>query len=231
MHGSDLGYLPPWWWRGRGLRKAPRVRAGDGDGNLQFAVQLSRDTNVDDADEHVDDEGVAMSVAMTNLERDARVDAYAPASVTSRRRRQRGNVLLEQALVLPVMMLLMFGVIDMARALYAYHYVGYIAREATRWASVRSGTGSFGPIDNTDVTAFVKDVPLGLDSTQFTTDLKWISPPNLTPLCLGGLANSNLNRKPGCVVQVTVNYQFKFVVPIMPAGFQMSSESQMIITQ
>jgi len=147
--------------------------------------------------------------------------------------RQRGAAIVEQALILPVLLGVLFGVIDMSRALYSYSYVSYIAREATRWASVRSTTANGGPADDTTVDNFVKNVNgMGLDSTQFTTDLSWISPPNLTPLCPGGLANSNLNRKPGCIVQVTVNYNFKFIVPFIPSGgFTMSSGSQMIITQ
>lgn len=169
-----------------------------------------------------------MSAMLLGVGRDARTNAIDAAIAGGRR--QRGNVLLEQALVLPVMMLLMFGIIDMARALYAYHYVSYIAREATRWASVRSGALNGGPIDNTMVANFVKDAPLGLDSTKFTTDTQFLRPPNGTPLCPAPGA-SPFNQKPGCIVQVTVDYQFKFVVPIMPAGFTMSSESQMIITQ
>jgi hypothetical protein len=118
----------------------------------------------------------------------------------------------------------------MSRALYAYHYVGYIAREATRWASVRS-IGNGGPVGQGDVAAFVADVSgMGLDSTQFKTDVAYLRPPNGTPLCpVAG--DDPSNQKPGCIVQVTVDYQFKFVVPFMPAGFKMSSESQMIITQ
>jgi Flp pilus assembly protein TadG len=173
-----------------------------------------------------------MSVTMIGIERAAHTSGTATSFAKVRGRRQRGNVLLEQALVLPVMMLLMFGVIDMARALYTYHYVSYIAREATRWASVRSTIANGGPVDQGDVGNFVKDVSgMGLDSTKFTTALAWIAPANLSPLCPGGLANNNTNRKPGCVVQVTVKYNFKFIVPIMPAGFTMTSESQMIITQ
>jgi Flp pilus assembly protein TadG len=146
--------------------------------------------------------------------------------------RERGVTLVEQALILPVLLALMFGVIDMSRALYTYHYVSYIAREATRWASVRSTSANGGPADDTAVDDFVKNVDgMGLDKSAITTDLAWISPPNLTPLCPGGLTNSNSNRKPGCVVQVKVDYNFKFVVPFMPNGFKMSSKSQMIITQ
>jgi hypothetical protein len=147
-------------------------------------------------------------------------------------RRQRGSTIVEQAITLPVMVLLMFGVIDMSRALYAYHYVSYIAREASRWASVRT-TGVNGPkVGQGEVGNFVADVSgMGLDKNQFKTTVQWLAPPNATPLCPGGVADDPSNEKPGCIVQVNVDYNFKFVVPFMPAGFKMSSESQMIITQ
>jgi Flp pilus assembly protein TadG len=145
--------------------------------------------------------------------------------------RQRGVTLVEQALILPVLLALMFGVIDMSRALYTYHYVSYIAREATRWASVRSGNLNGGPVDQTAVDAFVRNVDgMGLDKNQFTTSLDFLRPPNGTPLC--PVAGSDTaNEKPGCIVQVTVTYNYQFIMPFMPNGITMSSASQMIITQ
>lgn len=145
--------------------------------------------------------------------------------------RQRGVTIVEQALILPVLLALMFCVIDMSRALYAYHYVSYIAREATRWASVRSGTLNGAPVDQSAVDTFVKNVNgMGLDQNQFTTTLDFLRPPNGTPLCPSA-GNSFANRKPGCIVQVTVSYNFQFIFPFMPNGMTMSSESEMIITQ
>jgi Flp pilus assembly protein TadG len=169
-----------------------------------------------------------MSVTMFGFGRDGRANAIdAP---TAQRMGQRGSAIVEQAIALPVMILLMFGVIDMSRALYAYHYVSYIAREASRWASVRS-IANGGPVTDTQVDNFVKDVTgMGLDSSKFTTTVGYLRPPSGTPLCPSA-ADNHANQKPGCIVQVTVNYQFKFVVPFMPAGFTMGSESQMIITQ
>ncbi|MBV9887731.1 MAG: pilus assembly protein [Acidobacteria bacterium] len=146
--------------------------------------------------------------------------------------RQRGVTLVEQALILPVLLALMFGVIDMSRALYTYHYVSYIAREATRWASVRSGNLNGGPVDQTAVDTFVKNVNgMGLDQNQFTTSLDFLRPPNGTPLCpVAG--SSPANEKPGCIVQVTVSYNFAFITPLIPVRtINMSSESQIIITQ
>ncbi len=168
-----------------------------------------------------------MSGARSVLDR-----SNAGAGVRARRWRQRGSVLVEQAFVLPIMLALMFGAIDMSRALYTYHYVSYIARDATRWASVRSNTSINGSSVG-QVQGYVSNVTgMGMNSAAITSNTSYVAPPNATPLCPGGLADSNSNNKPGCIVQVTVNYDFKFIVPLIPGGgFTMSSESQMLITQ
>jgi Flp pilus assembly protein TadG len=157
------------------------------------------------------------------------------ATVTARLRgrRQRGSTIVEQALVLPIMLAVLFGAIDMSRALYTYHYVSYIAREATRWASVRSKNSFNGGVTPTQLQTYVSDVSgMGLDKNQITSSLSYIAPSNPTPLCPGGTTDSVLNNKPGCVVQVTVNYNYTFFMPFLPKGaFTMSSESQMVITQ
>lgn len=137
---------------------------------------------------------------------------------------------MEQALVLPILMALIFGVIDMSRALYTYHYVSYIAREATRWASVRGGPLN-GPVSDAQVGNFVKNVTgMGMDGTKFTTTVGYLRPPNGTPLCPSATDN-HANQKPGCIVQVTVSYDYQFIFPFMPNGITMSSKSQLIITQ
>lgn len=141
--------------------------------------------------------------------------------------RQRGSTLVEQAIILPLLLALFFGVIDMGRALYTYSFVSYIAREATRWASVRGTPLNGGPITNAQVTTFVKNATgAALDPANISTATNWIPPPHGSPACPAA------SEQPGCVVQVTVNYNFKFVLPFLPAGaVPMSSESQMVITQ
>jgi len=150
------------------------------------------------------------------------------SAARARNQRQRGSALVEQAIILPVMLALMFGAIDMSRALYTYHYVSYIARDATRWASVRSNTSINGSSVG-QVQGYVSNVSgMGLNSAAITSTTNYIAPVNGTPLCPGG----NANNKPGCIVQVTVNYDFRFIAPLIPGGgFTMSSESQMVITQ
>jgi Flp pilus assembly protein TadG len=144
--------------------------------------------------------------------------------------RQRGAAIVEQALLLPVLLAILFGIIDMSRALYSYTYVSYIAREATRWASVRSSSSMNGSSTG-HVQGFVAHVVgLGLDDRAITSTTNYIAPPNNTPLCPGGTGNAN--NKPGCIVQVTVNYDFRFIMPFLPsAPLTLSSESQMLITQ
>jgi Flp pilus assembly protein TadG len=149
---------------------------------------------------------------------------WTSARSNARSRRQRGSTLVEQAIILPVMLILFFGVVDMGRALYAYSFVSYVAREATRWASVRS----LANINGGDVTTFVKgQAPTGIDPANLSAATLWKAPPNGSPAC------ATVQEKPGCVVQVTVTYNFSFAVPLIPGSgrIPMSSESQMIITQ
>jgi Flp pilus assembly protein TadG len=171
-----------------------------------------------------------MSGMMLRRKRDS--GATASTMMAVRGKRQRGSALVEQAIILPVMLAVLFGAIDMSRALYTYHYVSYIAREATRWASVRS-SGSLNGSSVGQVQTFVSNVSgMALDPAQITSTTAYVAPPNVTPLCPGGLANNTNNNKPGCIVQVTVNYNYKFSFPFLPKGaFTMSSESQMVITQ
>ena len=63
---------------------------------------------------------------------------------TRRRDGERGQGLIEFALVVPVFALLLFGLIDLGRLVYANNAVSQAAREGTRWGMVqqRSATAS-----------------------------------------------------------------------------------------
>jgi Flp pilus assembly protein TadG len=146
-----------------------------------------------------------------------------------------GNALVEFALVLPLVLTGIFGVIDFGRALYTYHFVSNAAREATRWASVRGATcnpalyTSACPAGRNDVQEFVASItPAGIDASpsKLVVDTDWLVPPGKTNPCTGSPKN------PGCAVQVQVTYNFKFVLPFLPkATYPMKSTSEMIISQ
>lgn len=52
--------------------------------------------------------------------------------------RSRGQALVEFSLVFPMMMLLVFALIDMGRLVYANNALGEAAREGARWGSVQA---------------------------------------------------------------------------------------------
>jgi hypothetical protein len=59
-----------------------------------------------------------------------------------RRRRQRGQALLEFAVVLPVFMVVLLGMIDLGRVIWANDSISNAAREAARFAIVHGGSRS-----------------------------------------------------------------------------------------
>jgi Flp pilus assembly protein TadG len=54
------------------------------------------------------------------------------------RRRTRGQALVEFALVIPLFLVLVFGLIDIGRLVYVNNAVAQGAREAARWGSVQN---------------------------------------------------------------------------------------------
>jgi hypothetical protein len=145
----------------------------------------------------------------------------------------RGSTLIEFAFVLPLLAMIMFGVIDFGRALYAYHFVSSAAREATRWASVRGNQCTVWaqacPADQADVQNYVAGIaPPGIDPSPqaLSVTAAWIPPPENPASCIGSTGN------PGCAVQVQVTYNFKFILPFLPRSTcPMQSTSEMIISQ
>ena len=85
----------------------------------------------------------------------------------ARRQRSRGQSLVEFALVFPIFILLVFGLIDMGRYAYVNSTISQAAREATRVAAVEASwightyancNQPGGPVCPTDIAAFRSDV-------------------------------------------------------------------------
>jgi Flp pilus assembly protein TadG len=112
-------------------------------------------------------------------------------------------------------LMLTLAIINMGSAIYAYNWVAYSAREATRYASVHGSTSSspVGPSSYSALTSVVTNIANGLTGTVSVTPT-WSS-------------NSNV---PGNTVNVKVQYQFSFVMPFMTLSpITLSSTSQMVI--
>jgi Flp pilus assembly protein TadG len=150
--------------------------------------------------------------------------------------RARGSSLVEQSFIIVFLLTMMLGIIDCGRALYTYHFVSNVAREATRWASVRSLTCdgsalSDCPASNANVqTNFTTNLStMGLDPSKVTFVTTWVLPPGVGAASCPG---SNQN-KVGCMVHVDVTYNYTFLfAPFLAAPpITMSSSSEMLITQ
>jgi len=149
--------------------------------------------------------------------------------------RQLGGGLVEHALVLVIFLSVVFAIIDFGRAMYTLHYVSNAAREAARWASVRSSTsqapnapatpGAMGSVQSTFASSSAL-AGMGIDPNKLTFDTTWPPTPTGPTAC-----NVGANH-PGCVVQVHVKYTYEFMFPLLPTGtFDMNSTSKMVITQ
>jgi Flp pilus assembly protein TadG len=141
---------------------------------------------------------------------------------------QQGSSLVEQALVLVILLTVMFAIIDFGRALYTYHFVSNAAREAARWASVRSQKSSLGAATPGNVQSTFGSssalAGMAIDSSKITFNTTWAAAPSGPAVCPA--------NQPGCIVQVQVKYPYAFMFPFLPTGaIDMQSTSRLVITQ
>lgn len=153
---------------------------------------------------------------------------------------EKGSTMVEFALVCTFFLLLLFGIIDFGRALYTYHFLSNAARTASRWAAVNGGAcasdGSCngtapmnnGPASQTDVQKYVQNLtPGGIDPSKITVTACGVT--SGAGKCADSPPGCTLNE-PGCMVKVSVSYNFNFLVPLVrSAAIPMSSTSEMVI--
>jgi Flp pilus assembly protein TadG len=159
-------------------------------------------------------------------ESDAGLAQASPAPAFRKLKGEAGSNLIEYALIFMVLMSLLLGIVDFSRALYTYHFLSNVARDATRWAAVNGATcandGSCAAsASQSDIQNYVANItPPGVDPTKLTT----------TPTWPGTGAGCAVANSPGCPVQVQVSYPFTFIVPfISSTPLTLSSSSEMTI--
>lgn len=130
---------------------------------------------------------------------------------------------MEVATVLPIFFLLVFGMIDLGRVIWANDVVTNAAREGARFASVNAGTP--GLPSNPDLTGpeATKDeirnhalgfVVAGGVNTQVTVCFSHVNIAAETAGCAGNVDELNATYQRGNLVTVTVESQ----VPVLVAG-------------
>jgi Flp pilus assembly protein TadG len=144
-----------------------------------------------------------------------------------RRRDVRGQGLVEFALVFPVIVLILFGVFDFGRAIYAYNTIANAARQGARVAAVNqvvtanTRCNEDMPVENpldpdwsVLACAASSAVSLGVQTSDVVVAY---TPPASTPT----LACPSIPSPPtsplsvGCIVSVTVKYKWTPNTPVI----------------
>jgi Flp pilus assembly protein TadG len=140
-------------------------------------------------------------------------------------RQERGSELVEFAFTALVLLAVVFGTIEFALAMYAYHFVSSAAQLGARYAIVRGAdwttacSTSAPPnftlnydckASSSDVQNYVKSLTSeGLNAGSVSATTTW---PGTTPDCTSGCtACTTSDENQGCLVQVQVSYSFNFL--------------------
>ena len=144
-------------------------------------------------------------------------DAVSGKCVNARRHRNTGQTLVEFALVLPLLLLFIMGVVDMGRLIYAYSSAGNAAHEGVRTAIVNQNKADIQAIAARQATGLglLPGDPGGCPNLVGPTTTPSVNgtcvafddPPNLATNCATPYI--------GCVAVVTVKYSFQAITPII----------------
>ena len=124
---------------------------------------------------------------------------------------ERGSELIEFALSFTVLMLVIFGVVELGLAVWQRNMVSNLAQEGARWASVH-GAASASPATSSDVQTYVNTRSVGMN---VTVTAAW------TP-----------DAKAGSTVTVQVQKSFAgFTSYVLPSALTLSSTAKMIVAR
>lgn len=150
------------------------------------------------------------------------------------RRRDRGQALVEVALVAPLFFLMFFGIIDLARVIWANDVVANAAREGARFASVNAGSipnhGAEATTDEIRAHA-LQFVVAGGTGTTVTVCFSKVHVASSTVGCTGNVSETGAEYDTGNLVTVRVESR----VPVLAGAlvghgdFVVSGESTVLI--
>jgi len=111
----------------------------------------------------------------------------------------RGQTLVEFALILPIFILVLVGIFDFGRAVYGYNTISNASREAVRLGIVDQNV--------TKLEAEAVKAAVSLGAVAADVDIAFLTP-DLSGTCATPIAI-------GCVVEITVHYQYTAATPII----------------
>lgn len=137
------------------------------------------------------------------------------------RRTARGQTATEFAMIATALVILIFGVIDVAYAIYAYDTVCYAGSTAIRYASL-NGASSSSPASRTSVQSLVMSMANGLEARSQC--------PASAARALCANTTWNPNTSAGSTVKIIVTYNFQPFGPFLPSAvLALSTTQQMTI--
>jgi Flp pilus assembly protein TadG len=116
---------------------------------------------------------------------------------------QRGQALVELALVVPVLLLLFMGIFDFGRAIYAYNAISNAAREGGRTAIVNQYAADIYSRASAQATAL--GIPASCPGAGQSGVCVSSTPPDATVTC----------PAVACIATVTVTYKFAPITPFI----------------
>jgi Flp pilus assembly protein TadG len=120
-------------------------------------------------------------------------------------RQRDGNMVVEFAIVAPVLILFLCGLVEFARYTYTQSALNFAAEEATRFAVVRGGE-----VTNTEILDIAKDNLLFLDS-------------GLAAVCV--LSPTDIVTQTS-TVSVSINYSYQPILPLVWNNMTMTGISE-----
>jgi Flp pilus assembly protein TadG len=116
----------------------------------------------------------------------------------SKKDRQKGAGSVEFALAMPILFLLSVGAVDFGRAIWLDHELDSLARDAARFASVRSVRSDY-PTSKSEINNFIRQKSFAMFPDHLEVDTQWMP-----------------SNSPGATVAVTLNYRYEPVLGLLP---------------
>ena len=153
---------------------------------------------------------------------------------------EEGSSLVEMAIASAVLFALLFGVIQVAWALYTYEYVSEASREAARYAIVRGNTSCTNTPNLSNCNATWQEIQTyvqglgypGLNPSNLTVTTTWCAGDASSGSMTWASCSASTANSPGNAVNVVVTYPFPLGIPFWKnATVYLSSTSQMTVAQ
>lgn len=127
---------------------------------------------------------------------------------------ERGQTLVEFALIAPIFILVLVGLFDFGRAVYYYSTANNAAREGARWAITDQ------TFQHIEERAATRGIGLGIDANDpaddglITVDYRLPSTPDVAGSCDDRLGSDAVY---GCLAVVTVRHNYTAATPMISA--------------